>query len=302
MTTTEYPDDPAATGCWLLSEMTSMGPPATYDYYYINEDYSWDRAGSILTFNDDWTMPIQTTVYVAYVYEAQAPEDVVWNILANAGLYASAAAAEADAVFTATGITIDRVGFPTGTSGLAAIRLIAERCNYFFYFRYDGKPVFIPKPTIKGAGSEDITLLKNHVASVEYVRNDAELYNRITLTGELLDRQSKDDLGDKGSLTSTASDATSISAYGEKNFSATNTLWQTQVVIDAASAALLADLKDPTRYLNFTLVFCPLPLDIGDTASIQVRLTDAVDVVVRGIVRDIKINNFSQTITLEIGV
>jgi hypothetical protein len=303
MTLTEYPAVPLAKGCYLLSEMTDMGPPAVYDYFYINEDFTWDRAGSILKFVPDWEMPVQTTVFVAYVYEAQAPEDVVFAILANCGLYASAAAAEADAIFTATGITIDRVGFEAGTSGLEAIRRIAERCNYRFYFRYDGKPVFIPKPAIKADGLEELALLKSQIADVEYIRNDAEIYNRVTLTGELQDRETKDDLKDKAALTSEVSDATSIAKYGEKNLQITNTLWQTQAVIDAAAAAYLAELKTSKAYIRFGLKTCPIPVEWGDTVEVEIPLTPGVGGVVvteRGIVRDIKVNGFDRTILLEI--
>jgi hypothetical protein len=303
MTLTEYPSDPLARGCYLLSEMSSMGPPATYEYYYINEDYSWDRAGSILKFNPDWEMPVQTTVFVAYVYESQSPEDVVWAILANSGLYASAAAAEADAIFSATGITIDRVGFEAGTSGLEAIRRIAERCNYRFYFRYDGKPVFIPKPAIKADGAEDLALLKSHVDDLEYIKNDAEIFNRVTLTGELQDRESKDDLKDKAALMAEVSDATSIAKYGEKNLQITNSLWQTQPVIDAAAAAYLAELKTSKAYLRFALKTRPIPAEWGDTVKVEIPLTPGAGGVVvmeRGIARDIKVNRFDRTILLEI--
>lgn len=303
MTTTEYPADPAATGCFLLRMQTDPGPPAVYEDYFVNEDFTWDRDSSTLNFVPDWEMPAAGTNFVAHVYEAWAPEDVIFELLANAGLYADAAAAEADAVFTATGIEIDRVGFEAGTSGLEAIRLIAERCNYQFYFQYDGKPVFRPKPAIKAAGLEDLELGTAHVANLQHVKNDKEFYNRILLTGELQDRETKDDLGDKAELQAEASDVPSIAAFGEKSLSIKNRLWQDQATIDAAAASLLAELKTVKAYIKFSLKSCPIPIEMGETIELDIPLTHGtggVTVTIRGLVRDIKLTDFDITVTLEI--
>ncbi|MFA5430516.1 MAG: hypothetical protein WC329_05115 [Candidatus Omnitrophota bacterium] len=318
MTTTEYPADPAAKGCFLLQMEVS---PGVYEDYFVNEDFTWDRDTSTLNFVPDWEMPAAGTNFVAHVYEAWAPEDVIFELLANAGLYTSKAAAEADAVFTATGITIDRVGFEAGTTGLEAIRLITERCNYQFFFRYDGKPVFKPKPAIKASGSEDLDLAAAQIANAQHIKNDKEFYNRIILTGELQDRESKDDLGDKAELTATASDAVSIAAFGEKSLLIKNTLWQDQATIDAAAAALLAELKAAKDYLKFDLKVCPLPTEMGDTIEADIQLVpssgvggsygiaeygiddygdDGILVAERGLVRDIKLNNFDLAVTLEL--
>ncbi|MDD5533399.1 MAG: hypothetical protein PHC52_11425 [Syntrophales bacterium] len=321
MTTTEYPTDPAAKGCFLLRLEASAGPPAVYEDYFVNEDFTWDRDTSTFNFVPDWEMPAAGTDFIAYVYEAWAPEDVIFEILANAGLYADAAAAEADAVFTATGIEIDRVGFEAGTSGLEAIRMIAERCSYQFYFRYDGKPVFQPKPAIKADGLEDLELTEPLISQPQYIKNDKEFYNRILLAGELQDRESKDDLGDKAELQAEASDAASIAAYGEKSLSIKNTLWQDQATIDAAAADMLAELKTAKAYLKHGLNICPLPIEMGDTIRALIRLVPSskiggeygiaeygVDdygdggilVTLRGLVRDIKLTDFDLAVTLEL--
>lgn len=303
MTTVEYPLEADAKGCFLLRKQVTAGPPATWENYFINEDFTWDRDTSTLTFVPDWEMPDAGAVFVAYVYEAYAPEDIVFFILANCGLYASYSEAKADAVYTATGFMIDRVGFEAGTSGLEAIRIIAERCNYRFFFQYDGKPVFKPKPAIKADGFEDLDLAAAQVANPQYIKNDKELYNRIILTGELQDRESKDDSGDKAALTSEASDAPSIAANGEKALAITNTLWQDQATIDAAAAAMLADLNTAKAYIKHDLSACPLPIEMDDTIEVDVPLvygTGAVTATERGLVRDIKLENFDLAVTLEI--
>ena len=181
--------------------------------------------------------------------------------------------------------------------------MIAERCRYQFYFRSDGKPVFIPKPAIKAAGFEDLDLAAAHIADIEYIKNDGEFYNRILLTGELQDRESKDDLGDKAELKAEASDASSIATFGEKALSIKNNLWQDQATINAAAVAFLADLKKAKAYIKFKLKSCPIPVDQGETTEIDIPLTHGaggVAVTVRGLIRDIKLADFDRTITLEI--
>jgi hypothetical protein len=252
------------------------------------------------------------------------PEYVVADILYYAGLYASRAAALAAMTYAATGFVIDRVFFEAGTTALAAIAKIAERCNYQFYFKYNGTPVFIPKPAIKAAGAEDLVLAADEVAAVKYVKNSLEFFNNVTIEGEEQASLTQFGGAEAARLKGTASNATSISAYGEKNYSVTNIFWQTQASIDASATALLAALKDPRAYFFFDLVFCPIPIEIGDTITASMNLPlvpsllaafygiaeygvstfsgiTGVSVSVRGLVRDIKVNDYSQSVTLDLG-
>jgi len=98
-----------------------------------------------------WFLPSQIPAasdleLLIYYYTAQAPENVVADILVTAGLYPTQAAALANMDYTATGITIDRVRFNTGVSALYAVQKICERVDYEFYFKYDGTPYFKPVP------------------------------------------------------------------------------------------------------------------------------------------------------------
>lgn len=287
----------AATGAWLLRQDLGGG---VWGDFYENEDWTFDNATGILTFAPDWTLPAAGTAFRLYFYEAYAPEEILFTLLYNAGLYASYAAAEADAIYTPTGIVIERPAFADGTTGLEAVRLLAERADYIFYFQYDGRPVFIPKPAIKAPGAEDLALLKNQVAKPEHAKNDLEFYNRIKITGETQSHPVSIGEMESAPIVSSASHGNSIASFGEKNLDISNTLWQSQADADASVLAKLADLKDPKDYLRLDLAFCPIPVEWGDTVKVEVRLSSGLDVDTYGLVRDIKVSDFVQTVTLEL--
>lgn len=82
---------------------------------------------------------------VIYYYRATHPEDAVARILWFAGLYADEATAKAAMEWEEPGFTIDKVWFKAGTTLLSAIKMLCERCNFRFYFKHDGTPVFKAK-------------------------------------------------------------------------------------------------------------------------------------------------------------
>lgn len=100
--------------------------------------------------NKFWFLPSKipssdgTDNLIVYYYTDQVPENIVADILVTAGLYADRASALADMDYTATGITLEKVRFNSGVSALHAIQKICERCDYEFYFKYDGTPYFKP--------------------------------------------------------------------------------------------------------------------------------------------------------------
>ena len=118
---------------------------------------SWMYAEStgILTFTRDILVNAHVDGLGVYYYIDTNPDNVVADLLANgpndvgggAGLYATKALALSAMNYTPTGILIPRVWFEAGTSVLAAIKLICERCNYRFWFDEIGTPCFQPAST-----------------------------------------------------------------------------------------------------------------------------------------------------------
>ena len=100
----------------------------------------------IVFFDHNKVVPNGNDNLVIYYFTVQSPENVVADILVKAGYYVDQAAALAAMEYDATGVTIDKVWFKPGSKGLNAIKILCERCNYRFHFKWDGIPVFKPKP------------------------------------------------------------------------------------------------------------------------------------------------------------
>ena len=137
--------------------------------------------------NKFWFLPSKipdsdgTDNLVIYYYTDQVPENVVADLLVTAGLYANRASALAAMDYTATGETIEKVRFNSGVSVLSAIQKICERCDYEFYFEYDGTPVFKPIPS---AGSSVFTFDENLISNFSYIENIDEVRNHIVIEGD----------------------------------------------------------------------------------------------------------------------
>lgn len=247
----------------------------------------------IVFFDPNKTVAIGVNNLIIYYYLQQIPEDVVADILVKAGLYADQAAALADMQYDATGITIDKVWFDAGTTYLDAIRMICERCNYRFYFRYDGVPFFKPIPS---AGAAVFTFTNpKQIGSISTYQDRNEIKNRIIIKGMKQAEPVNRDETIPPKLQGETNDATSIAAYGERTLTIDNHLFQTQAVIDAMCTTLLAEYKDPKWYSNLKIPFNPAPLEMADNIQWEERLSPTLDITQVGIIRDIKINNFSTT-------
>jgi len=137
--------------------------------------------------NKFWFLPSKipdsdgTDNLVIYYYTDQVPENVVADLLVTAGLYANRASALAAMDYTATGETIEKVRFNSGVSVLSAIQKICERCDYEFYFEYDGTPVFKPIPS---ADSSVFTFDENLISNFSYIENIDEVRNHIVIEGD----------------------------------------------------------------------------------------------------------------------
>ena len=290
------------------------------DIFYGNTFY-YDAVNNKFWFNADETILNGVNNLVVHYFQAQSPENVIADLLVIANLYANQADALADMDYTATGITIDRVGFPVGTSILEAIKLICERCNYRFRFKYDQTPYFKPKATIKAAGSEDLELTCNQYGDYKYYEDDSELFNNVVIEGEEQNVPEGLQSSETSKLRDSALDSTSINIVGEKTLPIDNHLFQDQAELTAMAATLLAEYKDVKKYIDFKMAFSPIPLERGDTVKLNVRLTakdgrgskyasfkygdgtkygdNGIILAQRGLVRDIKIDSFQNAITLE---
>ena len=247
----------------------------------------------IVYFNINKVIAVGVANLIVYYFTQQIAEEVVADLLVLAGLYVDQAAALAGMDFDATGVTIDMTWFTAGTSCLDAIRKICELCDYRFYFNYDGTPVFKAKPA---AGAAVFTFTDpKQIASISTYQDRNEIKNRIVIKG----LKRADTIGKEETMpsdfTGEASDATSITDYGERTLTIDNHLFQSQAVIDAMTASLLAEYKDPKWYSNLKNPFNPVPLEMGDNIQWEERLSPTLDITQTGIIRDIKIDNFNTT-------
>lgn len=240
-------------------------------FYYRDEKKGWyhDRDNNIFYIENDREVAGGEDLVIHY-FTDQVPENVIADILVLAKLYANQGAALAGMDYTATGITLDRVWFKAGNPLLDGIKKICERCNYRFYFNYNGVPVFKPAPIPKAPVV--FTFLPQQIESPSHYQDMGKIFNRITIEGEEIAQP----VGREDKMTSKlkgeASDATSITAYGEHTKAINNHLFQDQSSIDSMCATLLARDKDPKWYFNFNAPFNPAPLEISDTLYCHLRL------------------------------
>lgn len=113
-----------------------------------DEGWFYDSVLQQLYFAEGKIVEAGTVNLKIHYYTVQIPENVVADLLVRAGLYSNQAEALAAMIYTATGITIDKVWFKSGSTCLDAVRMLCERCNYRFYFNYGQRPVFKPAPTM----------------------------------------------------------------------------------------------------------------------------------------------------------
>jgi len=286
---------------WKYDVDAEAGPdppahPAKIVYFNINK-----------TVPTGGVAPVPANNLIIYYFTQQVPEDVIADILVMAkvpnpatGLpYVNQAAAlvAMDFVATGAGELIDKVWFSAGSTLLNAIKKICERCDYRFYFKHDGTPVFRPKPA-PGAAIFTFTNPK-HITSTSTYQDRNEIKNRVTIKGlKQADAWNKEETM-PSQLRGEAHDNASITAYGERTLTISNHLFQTQAAIDAMCISLLAEYKDPKWYTDLEMHFLPVPLELGDNIQWEEQLSLTLDITKTGIIRDIKIDNFNVTYKCE---
>lgn len=278
-------------------------------WYYAEDELEgeYPHPAEVVFFDPNKIVPIGVDVIV-YYYTQQEAQDVVGGLLYRAGLYATAAdaitAIETHAEYVDPDVQIDRVWFKVGTTCLEAIKMVCERCDYRFYFDYDGAPVFRPKATEVDPVDFAFTDSK-HVASICTYQSRDEIKNRIVIKGWKQAEPVEKEETKPSEFEGEKSDADSIELYGERTLTITNHLFQDQdsILNEAGDAGmcvtLLAEYKDPKWYSDLEIPFNPVPLELGDTISWKERLSPARTITQKGIIRDIKINKFSTTYKCE---
>lgn len=262
-----------------------------------DEGYGYEETTRRVFFDHNKTVATGTNNLVIHYFTAESLENVVADILVRANLYASRAAALTAMDYTATGVTIDKVWFKTGTACLNAIKKICERCDYRFYFKYDNTPVFKPKPT---PGATVFTFSQQkHIASVRNFQDEREIKNKIVIEGLKQAEPVGRDEALPPELRGEAHDQTSIDAYDERTLTIKNHLFQDQTSIDNMCTSLLAEYKDPKWYADVEVEYRPVPLELGDKISWKERLSPILELTRTGMVRDIKIEGFNTTYRCE---
>ena len=286
-----------------------------------DEGWFYDSATQQLYFAEGKNVEAGTANLKVYYFTEQSPENVVADLMVKAGLYADQAAALLAMEETATGFKIPQVWFDAGKSCLSGIKMLCERCDYRFYFKYNGTPVFKPFPTAKVPGSEDMAFRKWHISGPKCYEDRNEIRNRIVIEGlkQALPEGAEETVPSE--LKGTALNQASIDAYGEHTLSIKNHLFQGQGSIDTMCVTLLHRYKDPMWYFDFTTPFNPAPLEIWDTIMAELLLKTVtfpgskyetfkydsgtkygcgeVAVGVRGLIRDIKIDKHNITYKCE---
>lgn len=281
------------------------------DVWQAEEDEGWwyeDATGHVF-FDINKTVVARANNLRIYYFLATPIEEVLADLLYAAGVpdtngdqYANAAAVlaaiEAAPGYIDPAIDIDKTWFEAGTTCLDAVKKICERCDYRFYFEYDGTPVFRPAP---GAAAADFTLTDpKHVETVKTYQDQDEIKNRIVIKGlrqtshinmdETVSSQYKGELADDGG-------GGSIELYGERTLTMENHLFQNQADLDQMCIDLLAEYKDPKWYADLVIPFNPVPLELGDNIKWEERLSPILDITPspEGIIRDVKIDNYRTT-------
>jgi len=260
----------------------------------IDEGWYYEESTKRLFFDINKTVSAGTNNLTIYYFTTQAMEDVLADLLVIAGLYVNRAAALADMDYTDPAVDIDQVWFDAGTPVLNAVKKICERCGtsgYRFWFKWDGKPVFKPKPS-PGSTAFTFSSQKN-IQSVDRKQDRGEIRNHIVIEGKEQAEPVNRDETIPPKLRGEDSDATSISTYGERTLTINNHLFQDQTSIDNMCSSLLAEFKDPKWYCDVMITYRPVPLEMGDRISFKERLSPSLEVATLGVIRDVKLSKWS---------
>lgn len=273
------------------------------------EDEGWwyDEAAGHLFF--DRNKPVAdgtgTLNVEVFYYRETDPEDAVARILYFAkvcdpttGLpYVDEAEAKTAMENDDPGWAIEKVWFKAGSTFLSAIRMLCEVCDYRFYFKYDGTPVFKARPA--PGGPDFIFTSPAHIATINTYQSRSEIKNRVIIKGIKLAEPVNRDESSPSNLKGEAHNDASITAYGERTLTITNYLFQHQARLSQMCIDLVARYKDPKWYGDLEIPFNPVPLELADDIQWEERLSHIQAETQTGAIRDIKITKFNTTYKCE---
>ncbi len=265
------------------------------------EGWYYDITTRWFSFDEDKFIEAGTNNLHIWHFEAIAVENILADILVKAALYVNRAAALAAMGAPATGVNVDRAWFEGGSTYINSIKMLCERTNYRFSFKYDGDASFIAAPT---PGLASFRFGASEVSSPSLYQDRNEILNRIVIEGDKVAELVGWEENMPSELKDEASDATSITAYGEHTLSIKNHLFQDLTSITAMCATLLAAYKDPKWYSRFNAPYSGVPLELYDSAGmmemLDVSLVAGKFVYHGGIIRSIDISKYNTTYKIEV--
>jgi len=143
---------------------------------------------------------------------------------------------------------------------------------------------------------------QKHIASFSNYQDSGEIKNRIIIKGLKQALPEGADETTPSELVGEAADdgeGASIDTYGERTLTITNHLFQTQGPLDAMCVSMLAEYKDPKWYKDLVVPYNPVPIELGDMIGWKERLSPTLELIQRGMVRDIKIEQYTITYKCE---
>jgi hypothetical protein len=102
----------------------------------------------------------------------------------------------------------------------------------------------------------------------------------------------------KGSAEGTAEEKAAVG--GEKTLSLSNIFFQSDANAQTIADALLARLKTRKKYEEASIQFCPVPVELDDTVSVEEFITNDKSITHLGLIRQVKVDvtPTSQVLTL----
>ena len=259
--------------------------------------WHYDPDGKAFYFSEDMYIPGGKELLI-YYYKEMALSDVLADLLVRAGLYEDRAEALEDMIFEEPGVSVGRVYFDDGVSGLEAIRRICERVNYRFYFSADGRPVFKPYERWKGESGE---LCSVDMSGVKIWQDINGIKNRVVIEGE---EMMVEDVAPKSvrrlRYEGEYVDEESVSNYGEKAWRINNILFQSVESAEEMAEVYGELYSDPCWWIELDCGYCGLPVEVGDVYRLQIKLISGLEVDKFVRVSGWNINNMMMRLSCEV--
>lgn len=275
-------------------------------WWYEEEDAEGNPTGHVFFDRNKVVADGTGTLNVEVFYYTETdPEDAVARILHFAkvcdpgtGLpYVDEAAALAAMENDDPGWAIEKVWFKAGATFLSAIKMLCEVCDYRFFFKYDGTPVFKARPA--PGGPDFIFDSPANIASISTYQSRSEIKNRVIIKGIKQAEPVNLDDSAPSELKGEDHNDVSITAYGERTMTITNYLFQHQARLSQMCIDLVLRYKDPKWYADLEIPFNPVPLELVDDIQWEERLSHILAETQTGAIRDIKITKFNTTYKCE---